>query len=484
MIADYSDNIKESMSIRDGHDVRKEVQAVSIDELNILGNLIATPLIIMTTDEVLYINDLFTTMTGYDMEDLMKSGFNNIIDTDQQYKFYIRLSKALKGKKYDDMNEFKLRCKDGSWIWVDYQTRLVSFENKIFLLLNLMDITEKKMKLDKFLKLRDAMLDVSQSVVKTGDINLFYQMILTKAMEAIPSAKLGTVLLKKDEYLEVSAQSGFRVDSITGFKIPLKEAFIYIATKGRLDEIAKIDDLLTMGNYPKISSVDDEDKFIRSTITAPIYINDEFFGTVNVDSTKVNGFNSDDLKLMEFVRNNVEIAIANHLLYQEKVYLSRFDSLTGLFNRSHFEEIFKHHREKALRYNEPFQLVLFDMNDLKKINDVYGHIAGDQVIKTYSDYCSRFMRKSDVISRYGGDEFVGLFFGTTRSQLSRRLNSFLTELSEQPVKIDQQFINFSFSFGIATFGEDGTELEALFKIADQRMYRFKTKYKHKINGQS
>ncbi len=479
MITDYSDNIKESMIHREGLIVRNEVQTVSLDELNILGNLIATPLIVMTADEVLYINDLFTTMTGYDMEDLMKSGFQNTIATDQQYKFFIRLSKALKGKKYDDMNEFRLRCKDGSWIWVDYKSRLVSYEGKTFLLLNLMDITEKKMKLEKFLKLRDAMLDVSQSVVNTGDIDLFYQMILTKAMEAIPSAKLGTVLLKKGEYLEVSAQSGFRVDSITGFKIPLKESFIYQATNGRLDEIAKIDDLLSMGDYPKISSEDDEDKFIRATITAPIYINDEFFGTVNVDSTKVGGFNSDDLKLMEFVRNNVEIAIANHLLYQEKVYLSRFDSLTGLFNRSHFEEIFKHHREKALRYDEPFQLVLFDMNDLKKINDVYGHIAGDQVIKTYSDYCSHFMRKSDVISRYGGDEFVGLFFGTTRIQLSRRLNRFLSGLNDQPVKIDQHLINFSFSFGISTFGEDGTELETLFKVADQRMYKFKTKYKQR-----
>ncbi|MBE0450111.1 MAG: hypothetical protein IBX70_04605 [Clostridia bacterium] len=95
-------------------------------------------------------------------------------------------------------------------------------------------------------------------------------MILTKAMEAIPSAELGTVLLKRGEFLEVSAQSGFRVDSIKGFRIPLSESFIYKATKGRLSEIAKIDDLLTMGEYPKISSNDDEDKFIRSTITAPI----------------------------------------------------------------------------------------------------------------------------------------------------------------------------------------------------------------------
>ncbi|MBE0450110.1 MAG: diguanylate cyclase [Clostridia bacterium] len=89
------------------------------------------------------------------------------------------------------------------------------------------------------------------------------------------------------------------------------------------------------------------------------------------------------------------------------------------------------------------------------------------------------MRKSDVISRFGGDEFVGLFFGSSRAQLSRRLNRFLLELSKKPVKIDQHLIIFSFSFGISTFGEDGTELETLFKIADQRMYKFKTKYKQR-----
>lgn len=464
--------------------MRNEVQIVSLDELNGLGNLIATPVIVMTADEVLYINDLFTAMTGYDQEDLVRSGFQNTIAAEHQYKFFIRLRKALKGKKYDGMNEFRLRRKDGSWIWVDYQSRLVSCEGKIFLLSNLMDITEKKLKLETFLKLRDAMLDVSQSVVKIGDMDLFYQMVLKKAMEAIPSAELGSVLLKKDEFLEVSAQSGFNAESIKDFRIPLKDSFIFKATSGRMDEIAKIDNLLHLGDYPKISSKDDEEKFIKSTITAPIYINDEFFGTVNIDSIKVNGFNNDDLKLMEFVRNNVEIAIANHMLYQEKVYLSRFDSLTGLFNRSHFEEIFQHHRERALRYEETFQLVIFDMNDLKKINDKYGHIAGDLVIKTYADYCSHFMRKSDVISRYGGDEFVGLFFGSSRESLSKRLNKFLAELKVKPVKSDHHIIHFSFSYGIATFGKDGTELEALFKVADQRMYKFKTKYKKIINDQS
>lgn len=464
--------------------MRKKIQVVSLDELNSFGNLIATPVIVMSSDEVLYINDLFTNMTGYNMVDLLKSGFQNTIASDHQFKFFIRLKKALKGKKYDKMNEFRLRCKNGNWIWVDYQSRLVSCGGKTYLLSNLMDITEKKIKLEKFLKLRDAMLDVSQSVVKTGDMNLFYQMILNKAMEAIPNAELGTVLLKKDDCLEVSAQSGFTIEGIKGFSVPLNESFIYRATQGRLDEIAKIDDLLTMGDYHKISSDGNEDKYIRSTITAPIYINDEFFGTVNVDSVKVNGFNNDDLKLMEFVRNNVEIAIANHLLYQEKVFLSRFDSLTGLINRSHFEEIFKHHLERALRYEEPFQLVLFDMNDLKKINDKYGHIAGDQVIKSYADYCSQFMRKSDVISRYGGDEFVGLFFGTSREQLSKRLNSFLNDLKLQPVKIDQQIVTFSFSYGISTFGVDGTDMETLFKVADQRMYKFKSKYKKHNDDQS
>ncbi|MBE0450112.1 MAG: PAS domain-containing protein [Clostridia bacterium] len=106
--------------------MRKEVQTVSLGELNILGNLIATPLIVMTADEVLYINDLFTAMTGYDMEDLIKSGFQNTIATDQQYKFFIRLSKVLKGKKYHDMNEFRLRCKDGSWMCPNLSLILVT----------------------------------------------------------------------------------------------------------------------------------------------------------------------------------------------------------------------------------------------------------------------------------------------------------------------------------------------------------------------
>ena len=191
----------------------------------------------------------------------------------------------------------------------------------------------------------------------------------------------------------------------------------------------------------------------------------------------MNAFDDDDVKLMEFARDNVEIAISNQLLYEEKAFLSKYDSLTSLYNRHYFDDVFENIRDKALRYNEKFNLVVFDLNDLKSTNDEYGHMAGDEVLKYFAQSCKGLMRKSDIIARYGGDEFVGIVFNCSQDKLRKRIDEHLKWLSVNPLEVKSQPIKCSYSYGIAAFGEDGYTLNELFKIADDRMYENKIRHK-------
>ncbi len=122
-------------------------------------------------------------------------------------------------------------------------------------------------------------------------------------------------------------------------------------------------------------------KYIKSTLTAPIYINGSLFGMINIDSIETNVFDGEDVKSMEFIRNYIEIIITNYLLYEEKSHLARYDQLTNVCNRSYFEEQVKSIIDKALCYKETFNLVIWDINNLKAINDSFGHLTGDEVIK-------------------------------------------------------------------------------------------------------
>lgn len=453
---------------------------VTLDELHRLGELIATPTIVMNHERIFYLNGAFTRLTGYDLEDAQVIKVEDVIDPMQITAFHEKLNEILLDPTSKGESEVHLKTKMGNWLWLDFSSKLILCNDQVFLLVNLMDITKKKrmqLELARYLDLRDAMLEVSQFVIKSGDIDLLYKMILSKAVASIPNAQVGSILLLEGDELKLSAYQGFDEDVIRGFKLPLKESFIYRATHGKLDEIAKIDDLFIMGNYMKIKTKVGDDQYIRSTISAPIFVENSFLGAVNVDSVKVNGFDENDMKMMDFIRNQVEIAISSHLLYQEKTYLSRYDSLTGLYNRYYFEEAFANQKKFADRYQSSFQVVLIDMNGLKKINDAYGHVVGDCVLTTFAEYCKQFIRKSDVLARYGGDEFVGLFFESDPVALEGRLNELLRDFKANPLAVSDTDIIVSFSFGISSYGADGVELTTLLKVADQRMYAAKKQYK-------
>lgn len=322
------------------------------------------------------------------------------------------------------------------------------------------------------------MLEVTHSVITADGIDTIYELILKNAIKSIKNATLGTILLKDRDNLKVVSQVGFDIENIEKFEIPIEKSFIYRLTRGQLDEIKKIDDLRNIADFIKIKTENNKSEFIKSTITAPIYVNGHFLGVVNIDSTKTNAFDESDLKVMEFIRNNVEIAISNHMLYEEKIQLSKYDSLTKLYNRYYFEELFEHVKARALRYNEGFNVVVFDINDLKLVNDSFGHVAGDAVLQFFARNAPQIIRKSDILARYGGDEFVGIFLNSNKYLMKRRLDEYLLYLENNLINIDRDKIKCSFSYGISTFLDDGTNITDLIKVADRRMYEFKYNYKN------
>ena len=112
---------------------------------------------------------------------------------------------------------------------------------------------------------------------------------------------------------------------------------------------------------------------------------------------------------MEYLRNQIAIVISKHKLYEETIYLSRFDNLTNVYNRSYFEELCEKHMEEAIRKNQEFYLVLYDLNGLKLVNDTYGHLAGDKLIQAFSSKMNDFTGPKNIFARFGGDEFIAIF---------------------------------------------------------------------------
>ena len=157
-------------------------------------------------------------------------------------------------------------------------------------------------------------------------------------------------------------------------------------------------------------------------------------------------------------------------LMEKVLYLSRHDELTNTFNRRYFEELFLLSTTDALKYNRGFSLIYFDIDNLKLINDKLGHQVGDQALLAFSSAIKDNIRETDLLARYGGDEFVVALFNMDGNFINEKIDSIRNQLEKNPIKINNQEYLVKFSCGISNFPEDGSGIKELIRIADQRMY--------------
>jgi len=151
----------------------------------------------------------------------------------------------------------------------------------------------------------------------------------------------------------------------------------------------------------------------------------------------------------------------------------RIDKLTAVFNRASLTaQIARLRRQLQLGADEQavFALLFIDLDHFKQVNDQYGHAAGDRVLVTVAARLKESVRVSDVVARYGGDEFVVLLKGVTDVRDVQATLDKIREIVEQPVELEHATVAVGASIGWALFPEDGKDVDKLLKIADRRMY--------------
>jgi two-component system sensor histidine kinase/response regulator len=156
------------------------------------------------------------------------------------------------------------------------------------------------------------------------------------------------------------------------------------------------------------------------------------------------------------------------------------DSLTGLHNRRFLDETLPQELVRAKREGYCLALIMIDLDKFKRINDTYGHAAGDEVLKALSAILVKTARESDVICRYGGEEFLAALPGMLPDLALRRANEWRLELSRTPVRYGDFMINVTFSAGVAVFPDHGIDIDTLLSRADQALYRSKEEGRNQV----
>lgn len=149
------------------------------------------------------------------------------------------------------------------------------------------------------------------------------------------------------------------------------------------------------------------------------------------------------------------------------------DPLTGLFNRRYLDETLARDLSRARREGHALSLALLDLDGFKRINDIYGHLAGDQVLKTLSALLRKGARQSDTICRFGGEEFLIVLPQMSLDQTLQKLNAWRQEFAQTPITFGDASLHATFSAGIAVYPQHGADSDTLVACADTAMYRAK-----------
>jgi len=166
----------------------------------------------------------------------------------------------------------------------------------------------------------------------------------------------------------------------------------------------------------------------------------------------------------------------------EQRKLSIRDRLTNLSNRGFFDESLQRIGALAARSGQPVAVAMIDIDHFKRLNDTYGHLAGDEALRRVSDLLSKSVRTTDLVARYGGEEFACLFPGMQPFDAQRRLDDLRMAIAECPMQVDAKggSTHLTVSIGVAVFPQDGASLEEALAVADLRLYQAKNEGRNRV----
>ena len=163
--------------------------------------------------------------------------------------------------------------------------------------------------------------------------------------------------------------------------------------------------------------------------------------------------------------------------------MAKTDSLTGLANRQAFMERAMGEFSRARRYSRSLSVIMIDLDHFKSINDLYGHAAGDQVLRQLGQQCHSQLRDSDFMGRIGGEEFVLLLPDTSQDSAFHVAERMREQLSKTPILLDKGItLHITASFGVTAINKDDADFNAVLQRADVAMYEAKHDGRNKVKS--
>ena len=250
-----------------------------------------------------------------------------------------------------------------------------------------------------------------------------------------------------------------------GRKFDLEEGRLSIGRSSKSD--IQIDHDSVSRQHVRITVIEGQAQIEDVGSTNGTFLNDE-----SLDG-KVQLRNNDLIKVgrtvFKFIaHNNIEAA------YHDEIYrLTTVDGLTQVNNRRSFDETIEREISRCRRYGRTLSMVLIDIDHFKRINDTFGHLAGDAVLKEVASAIKKRIRKEDLLARYGGEEFAVLTPEVDQKGALAMAEKVRKVVEKHEFSFDDEVIPVTISCGVSTLGKKSDSAEALVQRADEKLYEAK-----------
>lgn len=255
------------------------------------------------------------------------------------------------------------------------------------------------------------------------------------------------------------------------------------------DSLPEIYEIMIQDDVMELALHDDETSkvpFLQNVNINSVYIkvlctDEETYGLFIIGDSRKNLFR-ENMSFYDAIIAQYDIAIHNAKIYGEMQQMARKDGLTGINNRIYFNQLFKEQLNLIEKEDGCMSVALFDIDKFKSVNDTYGHLAGDEVIKCIASVAEQCIEKyNGFVCRYGGEEFVAALPNTKLEIAQPIIEELFDEICSKVVKYNEYDIPISVSVGLTSYPEICKSTDDLLKRADWCMYYAKEHGRHQIN---
>ena len=410
---------------------------------------------------------------GYTEDEIVNLTIYDIVDADKEtimenVQRIIRQDSIVKGTRY-------YKTIDGRKIPVEITATKVDINSRLCILVAARDISEK--------------IEMEEEIKKKKEeLEIFHNFIIS-LNRSTSEEEAYQVLLHVLKQLNFDGVHIYRVDSTIN---KIMDTFIAQEERLWLRDCLELDidmcKAMVSSNYFVVNSERDFkcpyahiSPDVKSYMCITISVSGNILAIVTLMSKEENFFTQEKITFLQDLFSAFGPFVSNLRLIKINRELSIRDPLTGLYNRRFIDEVFEREIQRSKRNKKDLSVVMVDIDKFKKLNDTYGHKAGDMILKTFASKMVENLRSSDVVGRYGGEEFIIIMPDTEKSkavEVAERLRKILS--STEFTLPEGKNITVTASFGVATFPEDGSNIDRIVHIADERLYRAKKEGRNKV----